>query len=181
MSISTNISLVTSSLNSFNDHLTSSDLLRKIAISIQASNIERIHENGKAVDGSDIGSYSTAPTYISKSPKKVSPKGKNGKTKFKNGNTKKSAYFSNGYKGFRDEIGRDTSSVNLSLTGKLSKEFGIVANGNSGFSVGFTTPYATDLSKAHEKKYAKQIWGLSGQDEKDIQTIIKAHINGGNI
>src|SRR3990167_5153369 len=102
-------------------------MLTTIATTLQASNIERIHERGEAVSGANIGSYSRKPTYVnpSNSPKAISPKGKDGRNSFKNGKKKKTRYYSDGYKGFRSNIGRDTSNVNLSLSGKLSKEFGI--------------------------------------------------------
>ena len=75
--------------------------VRRVAgTTLLASNIARIHNEGKAVDDSRIGSYSTKPAYFSpeRSPKKFTPKGKNGKSKFANGKRKKTRYFSNGYK-----------------------------------------------------------------------------------
>lgn len=88
---------------------------------------ERIFDEGKTQSGSDIGDYSTKPLYVSLAvaPKpKGSPTGKTGKSKFEDGRIHKSKYFEQGYKGYRDNVGRQTGFVDLSLTGELRMDFG---------------------------------------------------------
>jgi len=153
--------------------------VRRVAgTTLLASNIARIHNEGKAVDDSRIGSYSTKPAYFSpeRSPKKFTPKGKNGKSKFANGKRKKTRYFSNGYKGLRQEIGRQVNTVDLSFTGKLSREFGIDFQGR-GFVIGWTTKDATAKAVQLENKYGKRIWGVSKSDQEDIDRIAQAELN----
>lgn len=103
------------------------DPLRIAAFTTTAQMGERIFDEGKKEDGSEIGQYSTKPTYISLAvaPKpKGRPTGKTGKSKFKNGEDHKSKYFPSGYKGYRENIGRQTAHVDLSLTGELRMDFG---------------------------------------------------------
>lgn len=106
---------------------TFTDPLRIAAFTTTAQMGERIFDDGKKEDGGEIGKYSTKPTYISLAvaPKpKGAPTGKTGKSKFKDGKTHKSKYFLSGYKGYRDNVGRQTSFVDLSLTGELRMDFG---------------------------------------------------------
>jgi hypothetical protein len=150
-------------------------LLREVATTLQASNSERIHEDGKSVTGASIGNYSTKPRYISaaKSPKAITPKGKSPGRKVKN---RKTRYYAGGYKAFRASIGRQTSSVNLSLSGKLSKEFGIIASGSNSIDIGYTTKYAKDIAKGQEKRFNKKIWGVSREDKKVVNQIVNRFV-----
>ena len=104
-----------------------SDPLRLAAFNTTAQMGERIFEDGKKTDQSQIGQYSTKPTYISLAvaPKpKGAPVGKTGKSKFKNGTPHKSKYFPLGYKGYRENVGRQSAKIDLSLTGELRMDFG---------------------------------------------------------
>lgn len=101
--------------------------LKLAAYTTTAKMGERIFDEGKTQSGQNIGSYSTKPIYVSLSvaPKpKGAPTGKSGKSKFKDGKGHKSKYFDDGYKGYRDNVGRQTGFVDLSLTGELRMDFG---------------------------------------------------------
>jgi hypothetical protein len=187
-------------------------LTKEVAIGVRASNMRRVHNEGKSVSGSLIGSYSTKPIYISvaKSPRRISPQGKpsgktrvkkkygtysyedetgreiikrevigretvavGGKTKFKNGKPLKSRYFGDGYKGFRNKIGRETSIVNLQLTGSLKADFNMVKT-NNGWSIGFDKK--AEIANGLEKHFNKIIWGVSEQDRVSINQIISNFI-----
>lgn len=150
-------------------------LTKEVATGVRASNMRRIHNEGKAVDGSMIGSYSTKPMYVSlkNSPRKFTPKGKKGKTKFKNGKSHKSGFFKDGYKGFRREIGKETGFVNLQLTGSLKADFNMVKTTN-GWNIGFNKK--SDISESLEEHFKKEIWGVSEQDRIAINEIISNFI-----
>ena len=139
-------------------------LLREVANGFYSENLRRVHNEGKDTDNKLIGEaqYSTTPIYISvdASPKRITPKGKSGKTKFKNGNSHKSAFFQEGYKGFRTAIGRTTSVVNLQLSGKLKTSWAIQNNGKK-WLIGFDSTYGKDISEGLEEKYNQEIWGVS--------------------
>lgn len=47
-----------------------------------------------------------------------------GKSKFKDGTPHKSKYFATGYKGYRENVGRQTGYVDLKMTGELRMDFG---------------------------------------------------------
>lgn len=149
-----------------------------LAQTIQASNLRRIHNEGKDVNGVQIGTYNSEPIYVNpdNSPRKFAVKGKTGKSEFKNGKKHKTKYFSEGYKGFRSQIGRQTSKVDLNLTGQLSKEFGIEAQGKD-YVIGFTTQEAVDKANGNEERFGKRIWGLSKDDKKLIDQAIEEFIN----
>lgn len=88
---------------------------------------ERIFENGKNSQNSDIGKYDDSKgLYVNPNvaPRNFMPAGKNSrKTKFKNGNERKTRYFKS-YKSYRQKVGRSVGKVNLVLTGNLQSDFG---------------------------------------------------------
>lgn len=47
-----------------------------------------------------------------------------GKSKFKDGKSHKSKYFATGYKGYRENVGRQTAFIDLKLSGELRLDFG---------------------------------------------------------
>jgi len=88
----------------------------------------RIFVQGKSTAGDKIGDYSTKGIYLSdkflSTLRNIEPthKGKTGRSKFKNGDEHKSTYFE-GWKGVRDEAGRQTEKVDLSFVADLQSEF----------------------------------------------------------
>ena len=137
----------------------------EVLTTVRASNIRRIHNEGKSVSGSPIGKYSTHPIYInpSKSPVNFTPKTRNKKNP-------KTKYFPGGYKQFRESIGRKTDVVNLQLTGQLEADFIIEAEGQN-WALGFNSPRGEKLHHGLEKHFGKEIWGLTKEDERIIDEI----------
>lgn len=142
-----------------------------IGQALLASNVKRIHQEGKDTKGSKIGSYNASnPVYVN--PKTaVRKRGVGQPGTFKNGNKKKTVKF-NSYKAYRGAVGRETNFVNLNLTGKLQADFDLVASGNKA-QLGFFTDYGSDISQGMERKYAKEIWGVTKEDERDIVLIVE--------
>jgi hypothetical protein len=116
-------------------------IVRKVAIDIATSNIRRIHNDGQAVDGSEIGDYEDGS-----------------------------------YKKKRTKKGRRVDKVDLSFSGKLSKEFSIAAISDSDIGIGFITEYGAKLSEYLEEKYGKKIWGITEEDERVAREIEKNEI-----
>lgn len=134
-----------------NNIKTFSDPLRIAAFDVTAVMGQRIFDEGKKTDGSTIinhkagigGSqlYSEKPIYISASavPKprgvlagKPQGKRKTGRTKrevkrkgelFAVETKHNSKYFATGYKGYRENVGRQTGYIDLVLTGELRLDF----------------------------------------------------------
>lgn len=112
---------------------TFSDPLRVAAFDVTAIMGQRIFDEGKKTDGTEIGSkYSDKPLYINPNVlKEINvkatglgvPRGKTGKTKFKNGEPHKTKYLAGGYEELREKVGRQTSFVDLRLSGELRLDF----------------------------------------------------------
>jgi hypothetical protein len=159
--------------NSLNEKIT-----RVVATSINAEMRDRIHSKGLKADGSPIGTYSTKPTYVSAigAGKAFAPVGKTGKTKFASGQRKgkehTSRYFPDGYAGYKKIIGRDTlgGKVNLFLSGTLSNQFTLQADGNS-YGLGWPGDKQFKIAQGMEKKYGP-IWSLTADENKLVTDIV---------
>lgn len=159
-----------------------SKLQRTIASDLLSSNLIRIHNEGRTVDGGKIGQYnSNHPLYINpkNSPKKFKPKGRYGATVFKSGKKKgqehKTKFFPS-YAAFRGNIGRQHNYVNLQLSGKLRLSFVAEQTGKN-WIIGFNSKYGAEISTGQEEKWGKRIWGISEKDKKNIHVITEQFIN----
>lgn len=142
---------------------------------------KRIFERGQSVGGGKIGKYSRKPMYVSKEGAKsqygsqirqggIRPRGKNSKrSKFKNGNPRRSAYFAGGYAEFRKAVGRQSSYVDLSLTGSLMSSIQTGTRQNR-VVLGFVSDRKFRLAEYHEEKYGKSIFSPSRTEEKVTRT-----------
>ncbi len=150
----------------------------------------RIFTEGKASSGAKIGSYDTSPFYASSDslrglPKgKFNKKGKTGKSKFKNGKSHKSTYLKSGYKEFRSKAGRQNSKVDLNLTGASQQTVQVGTKGDQTV-IGFTDQRRLIILEANERRFKKDIFSLSQQEQavfqetvnREIQEVIKEIIN----
>lgn len=125
-------------------------IVREIAVSLASSNAERIHNRSKDLSGANI-SYK---------PSRKGPK---------------TGAYSTAYARKRQKAGRQISKVDLSFTGKMSKEFQAAPLG-VGWGVGFISPGTGKLFGFLTDKYGN-LWGISRQDEKAIDKIIERVIN----
>lgn len=115
---------------------------REIAADLVASNMRRIHNDGQAVDGTDIGDYKEGA-----------------------------------YKKKRQEKQKRVDKKNLDFSGKLSKEFSFAAVGRHEIGVGFLTEYGSTLQEAMEEQAGKKIWGVTQEDERVADGIVKRKLN----
>lgn len=140
------------------------------ALAVEAEHKNRIFVEGKATNGSQIGTYSKSEMYLSKSqlvglPKaKFEPQGKVNKTgEFKNGKKRKSMYLSDGYSEFRKTVGRQNGKVDLNLTGSTLANIQTgTKNGKPHY--GFLTEKSKDLMAAHEVRFKKEIVKVSDSE-----------------
>lgn len=167
-----------------------SEPLRLGAFDATAKMGERIFDEGKKESGAKIGSYSTKPIYISAAavPKpKGRPIGKTGKSKFesgaKAGQDHKSRYFNSGYKGYRDNVGRQTSFVDLSLTGELRLDFGngkITAEprkqSDLEYQIRLDKPINQDKREGADEKYGT-IFELSDNEKRTFYNTVQFEFN----
>jgi hypothetical protein len=115
--------------------------IKEIAADLASSNIGRIHNEGKAVDGSLIGDY-----------------------------------VEGSYKNRREKKGKRIDLVNLSYTGQLSKELAPLKFSDNIYYIGFLNKRAADLSGYIEENYEKKIWGVTDQDQEQINITIDRNI-----
>lgn len=183
MSYTSNINEVIKGLEHKIGHLPLGEITVAVGQSLLASNIERIHEKGKAVDNTPIGQYSTKDMLVGKKSfvKKASwdsvyksnkdKKPSNWRTIKKNGKNYRLVVLPGGYKALRQLQGKKTNVVNLNYSSKLQSELNLVAVNNKA-EIGFISSYGGTISEAMEDKYGKKIWGVSKEDKKDIQNIV---------
>ena len=148
------------------------NVVRTVALNALADVKTRIHQQGKASDGGDIGKYSTTPIYVSvkENPGKSfgRPVGKTGKSKFKSGEKAgqdhASRFFEKGYSEYKTAIGRNQlGKVNLSLSGQLDSQLTLIAT-PKGYGLGWVNDEMPERAKNLEKKYKKKIWQLTNEE-----------------
>lgn len=121
------------------------------ANALLAATKNRITDEGRASDGSKIGSYSTKPAYYSRKKfvKKGAFKGvgKNG------GKPRKTMYIADGYKGFRGVQGLQTAFVNMELSGDLMLSYVSVPKENGNITQGLNTQVSANKRAGLEKGF----------------------------
>jgi|19_taG_2_1085344.scaffolds.fasta_scaffold103895_2 hypothetical protein len=132
------------------DSTGTSPILREIALSIMTSSDRRIFNEGKDVSGSKI-------TY------KRSRK------------TPKQGAYSKSYAKVRSSKGRQTSKVDLFMTGVFHKTYQAQPI-SGGWGIGFTSPYGDKIYKATEKMYGK-VFGETAKDKRAIKETMNREIN----
>ena len=144
---------------------------------IKADTIVRIFQRGEATDGSAIGSYSKEPIYVSVKKNSqvrsssLKPSGKYSKEpKFKNGKEGKSQYFSDGYSGYRAQVGRESEKVNLNLTGQTQQELGSPTVRNGLPSIEFVNDKTVEIAAGNEEHFGKTIFAVP---EQEIDTFVE--------
>lgn len=166
----------------------------KVAAELKA----RVFNRGEDATGSQIGSYSTKPIYVSIAGQTsqvrrsgLKPRGKKkGETKAarssktvttikkfkgdseeftsKTKRERKTMYFPDGYAGFRAAVGRQNTKVDLFLTGDLATSI------NPGKDdVSFISPKQTIKGRGLEAKYKRSIFAASPQEIDAASDIVE--------
>lgn len=143
-------------------------------LDLEADIKQEVFFEGRAADGSQIGTYSTEPLTMgiadaqrrfgSQIPtSKLKPRGKNDKGKkatFRIINEdgervavlRKGMHFERGWAGFRELMDRPTDKVNLKLTGNMA---GSIASGTEGnvSTIGWTNEQARKIAEGNEEHF----------------------------
>lgn len=125
----------------------------------------RIFQEGNSSDGSKIGSYSTKKTYIghTRQAKFV------GKTKFEGG-----------YREYKVLLGRGGGSfVNLRDTDQMLFDLGPTVINDSEFGIGFSNDFNGNKKEWMEKKYGKEIFATTDQEDEMFLKILDFELNKG--
>tara|TARA_R100001530_G_C4292991_1_gene148510 strand:- start:293 stop:871 length:579 start_codon:yes stop_codon:yes gene_type:complete len=158
-------------------------IARTAAFTLQANIANRVFQDGIATNGTGIGSYSTkdiligAKSFITKegANKIFGSKPKRKKQKWVTKNGKHLVVLPGGYAKLRQLQGRQSSKVDLHLSGKLLNEWKIAGRKNQ-YILGFESDYGGTISKAMEQKYKKRIWNSSAKERKEIVSIFEGGI-----
>lgn len=143
---------LTSVIDKINRAIRDEKHLRVALTTVLAVHKPRIFEDGKAADGSKIGTYSTDKISISR------------KNQAKNtGKT----YFKGGYSEYKTAIGKNPGYVNLVNTGQMQSDYGLKRFGENRFGMGFQNEHNYNKSQWMQEKYDKDIFDHT-QGELDI-------------
>ena len=178
------------------DRLKSDDKpLRDATVAAHAKMAQRIFEGGKDSSEGSIGSYSTKPIYLKelkdpiggfgkkKEPYGISPRnskglnpkrGKAGNTEFKTTDRARITSYFEGWKGFREVQGLETSVVNLNYTGDMRSDFSRPIENLAPFKVAnneYVFRFSRDMNnkkaRGNEEHFKKTIFKLS-KEERDL-------------
>ena len=152
--------------------------VQSAAITIVSQMGERIFQEGKATDGSQIGNYDTEKElYVNpkRAPKSFPTKGKTGKSKFKNGEKHKTCYFES-YSAYRKKVGRQSKKVNLVLFGILQSDFVKAPSIKNNYVSVSVSQNNSDKIDGAESRYDKKIFALSEDEREEYVNLVKSQI-----
>lgn len=143
-------------------------MLRTVAFAVLPEVKKRVHIDGKASNGEQIGTYS--PEYMKIRTGNFGNSAKFSKGKHK-GSVKDSGTFSRGKnKGEQRPRYNRTGDTRViaSLTRQMENDMSVLATG-SGYGIGYNNPDNFNKSQFVESTYKKDIWSLT-TDEKELAT-----------
>lgn len=148
-------------------------------LSLYADFKDRIFQDGLDADGSQIGSYSTKPIYVSIDSNtsqvrksSLKPKGKHSDKDFKNGKKRKSQYMPGGYSQYRTVVGRQNQKVDLFLTGSLMGSIVLGESGNAR-TIGFLTDEKVEIAEGNQNRYGKTIFAVSSDELSKFEDAVE--------
>lgn len=151
-------------------------MTREMATTVMGMMRERVHEGGKAADGSQIGRYSKG--YLTQrsgafknASESVVKKGKTSRKdygKYTKGESKG---------GSRIKYNRGTDpKVILSLTRQMESDMAIVPI-EDGWGIGYNNSENYNKAVWNEKRYKKPVFAISDEEMKAIDEIADKYIN----
>lgn len=177
---SSNISQVVVQLKSQLTEAASDQMLRTVAFAVLPEIKKRVHVEGKASDGTQIGTYSASYMALRTGNYANADKFKKGKNAGKNKNAgtftdrtirlnKQTGTFTG-----EDKVGKarpnyhrstDTKVI-LSLTRQMENDLSVFPV-SGGYGIGYNNQFNYEKSQWNEKTYKKRIWSLT-EGEKDL-------------
>lgn len=182
MRFKTNIPIVSASILKKLKTVTDREyLLRPVAFDIISLMTDRIHQDGKASDGSQIGTYSTGYMVLRTGKYKNATKKTSGvftkklTTAFTQEDddtvsSKKKFVKTEFLKKERPKYNRsDDTKVVVSLTRQLENDWSVIAT-DKGYGIGFLNPFNFQKATWVEKTYNKKIFSLSKEEKQHAET-----------
>lgn len=136
--------------------------MRTALNSVLVAQKQRIFTAGQASGGDQIGTYSTAPTSISRKDQAK----QTGKT-----------YFKGGYAEYKSLIGKNPGHVILRNTDQMMMDYGPQVLGNDQYGLGFNNDLNGDKSEWMETKYGKDIFGESVKEGEIMESMLFFELN----
>lgn len=140
----------------------------------------RIHVDGQASDGGQIGLYSKGYLAVRSGIFQNSPRVSRGvnKGKTKNAGTFTSRAEEKKVGKFRPNFHRGTDpKVIISLTRQLENDYAVVASAPNGYGISFNNQINYDKSTYVEKTYGKDIFPMTAAEEKDFIALVEETVN----
>lgn len=131
-----------------NNAIRSPQVRRIAASTVLSKQKPRIFEQGLAGNGSKIGTYGTNPISIARNRQARNT----GKT-----------FFKGGYAEYKTAIGKNPGYVNLTNTGQMASDYGLIVNGDQ-LAFGFQNDLNGDKAGWMEEKYQKEIFELTDSE-----------------
>lgn len=148
-------------VNKVNNAIRSPQIRRIAASTVLSRQKPRIFEQGQAENGSKIGTYGTNPISIAKNRQARNT----GKT-----------FFKGGYSEYKTAIGKNPGYVNLTNTGQLQSDYGLIVDGDQ-LAFGFQNDVNADKAEWMEKKYDKEIFELTESEFKLYVDVLSFELN----
>jgi len=175
---------INNELSDLADKLKSVDmntLLRELAVNVLPDIRHRVHVEGKAEDGSAIGTYSKGYMKIRTGnyPETVISRGKNkGQYREKKSKGQAGIFTKGNHKGNpRPTYNRTTDTgVILSLTRQMENDMIVIPTDN-GYGIGYSNELNYNKAVWNEKKYKKSIWNLSTDETNTVRSVAEEFIN----
>lgn len=173
------ISIDINSFDNINDRLSNLDkdaMLRDVALTVYARMRKRVHIDGEAADGSQIGSYSKGYLTV-RSGQFQNNKKKRGVGFQKSG--KQTGSYSKGAKLGQKRVyynrGTDQKVI-LSMTRQMENDMSVIETDN-GYGIGFSNPDNFKKATWNEARYKKTIWKLSDEENVMVINVVNDHLN----
>jgi hypothetical protein len=176
ITVKTNISVVgTRLLNKLSVLRDPRPLLRSVAIDVLPLITARIHEDGQAADGTQIGTYSSEYMKVRTGNYGNSGKVSRGKRK---GALKDAGVYSRGkHKESRPQYHRSSDrKIIVSLTRQLENDWSVIAT-PSGWGIGFKNPLNAQKMKWVEQRKGKKIAALTSGEKDYALNRLKALVH----
>jgi len=176
ITVSTNINQVVRLTNARLDRVGKTDqLLRVCAISVLALMKKRIHQDGIASDGTQIGTYSKGYMKIRtgnfRNSARVTRGANVGKLKDAGVFTKKAAEAKRGTARPKYNRGTDTKVI-ASLTREMENDMKVISLPGGSYGIGFSNKHNFDKSQWVTATYKKPIFNLAQTEISAINDIV---------
>lgn len=161
-------------------------LCYNVASSLKEEVRHRVHVEGKASDGSQIGTYSEGYMKVRTGnyPENVIKKGKNkGKFKEKKSEAKSEAgVFTKGPRKGQPRPAynrKNERTVILSLTRQTENDMDATnpIPLQNGFGIGYSNDFAYNKALWNEERYGKPIWNLTEEENQKVKNIVSGYID----